>query len=1141
MPSIFVIILLLVSTLLYSFPQGIAFAETEYIEDTDDNGTIRNETSGREYDRAHIDKKVSRTGDNPGEYFIDLTIEGKSESDLETTDIVLVYDNSNSMSNNNRVEIAHTATTNFVNSLLNGSGNFQMGLITYGTVVMDGRVNAPYPREGSTENLSYKGLTENAINITELLPSNIPSDRGRSNDGGTFTQQGLEEAGYILGTSTADNKVIVTITDGAPTVSYHEDRSIVGNGTSFFYNNNRSNHGVNTISEANSLKELYELYTIAIELGGGDAGASPDQVKEVIYGISTSDEYAYFANNINEVEGILNDIARNLSGSIIDGSVTDPMGEMFILKGLDDFNPATTDELTDGDYFLSANDSSLLEGVVVRTDGDTISLYGLNLNEGEIVTLRYKVQLDTDHEDFQPDTLYRTNGETTLTPRGSHTEEVNVFPEPWASATGIIVSGEKTWQDNGQDHLRPESIDILLMRDIGGNTVEVDQATVTPDADGNWTYEFTNQIAFDSDGNAIDYYVKEVSVPGYETVYGDNQLDVTNILISDPAISLEKNANRDDLVAGEQIKYTFTVVNTGNVALADVTIEDVLEGISEITYVTVNDEIITDVDSITLQPGDVLVAEAAYTITQADVDSGQVENIATVTGYDPNEDPVTDEDEEMVYHEPNPSISLVKTSDVDEVSEVGQIITYTFNVKNTGDVTLREIVLDDPMLGGEVVLTTTTLAPGESTTVHVEYKVTQADLDNGVVENVAFVEGTPPNHDPDDPKPGDEDDVEVPMNQDPAISLVKEADRNDLVAGEEINYTFTAKNIGNVTLTDVTLDDVLEGISAIEYVSVNGEAIDDVSSITLKPGDVLIAHASYTITQADVDKGVVENIATVTGFDPNDEPVTDEDEVLVPQESDPRLSLVKTSDVEEITEVGQIVTYNFDITNIGNVTIKGIQLDDPMLGGVIELESTTLAPGESTTVSIEYEVTEADLVQEELVNVAIVTGESPNPDDPQPKDEDMDHIPVARINLEKTSDVEEITKVGQKITYSFRVENTGKVTLSNIELDDPMLGGAIELEQLTLEPGEVTTGTAVYEVTQADLDNAGITNIATVTGNTPEEKLVHYEDDDVISKGKVGDKLPKTATNLFNMLAIGVGLLILGMTLIVYRRKREMN
>src|SRR5690625_1288681 len=89
-----------------SIPPQIAFAEDSgnntpdgFIDEHDDDtvrGSTRNEENGKSYERADVNKQVS-FGDKPGEYFVDLEVTGKDNTKVETTDIVLVYDNSNSM------------------------------------------------------------------------------------------------------------------------------------------------------------------------------------------------------------------------------------------------------------------------------------------------------------------------------------------------------------------------------------------------------------------------------------------------------------------------------------------------------------------------------------------------------------------------------------------------------------------------------------------------------------------------------------------------------------------------------------------------------------------------------------------------------------------------------------------------------------------------------------------------------------------------------------------------------------------------------------------------------------------------------------------------------------------------------------
>src|SRR5699024_2027292 len=327
----------------------------------------------------------------------------------------------------------------------------------------------------------------------------------------------------------------------------------------------------------------------------------------------------------------------------------------------------------------------------------------------------------------------------------------------------------------------------------------------------------------------------------------------------DAKISLDKSADIDEYTkVGDEVVYTFTVTNTGNVKLTDVKVDD------ETFQVEVG------LDKTTLAPGESTTGTFTRTVTQEDLDKGQIHNFANTEGTPPPvidpedpdnpvaQDPVTDEDDEKVSGKQDAALVLEKVADKQEVEQAGDEITYTLTVTNKGNVTLDHVTVHDEMLGGELAVTGT-------------YTVTQEDIDHkDQIINIATATGTPPGGDPEDPDnpktPPTEE--EVPVVNDPEITLVKLADKEKLVAGETITYTFTATNTGNTTLNKVNLIDELEGISEIEYVTVNGEEVADPENITLLPGDVLVASATYEVTQGDVDANEVYNHATVEGTPP---------------------------------------------------------------------------------------------------------------------------------------------------------------------------------------------------------------------------------------------------------------------------------
>src|SRR5699024_3636995 len=99
---------------------------------------------------------------------------------------------------------------------------------------------------------------------------------------------------------------------------------------------------------------------------------------------------------------------------------------------------------------------------------------------------------------------------------------------------------------------------------------------------------------------------------------------------------------------------------------------------------------------------------------------------------------------------------------------------------------------------------------------------------------------------------------------------------------------------------------------------------------------------------------------------------------------------------------------------------------------------------------------------------------------------------------------------------------------------DPKLGGTIKVDTLKLAPGEWATVTKDYIVKEADLKANKLVNIATATGtppnydpNEPESEKPTDTDQHEIPTGD-GPTLPKTATNTFNILMIGLSVVLAG-------------
>ncbi len=240
---------------------------------------------------------------------------------------------------------------------------------------------------------------------------------------------------------------------------------------------------------------------------------------------------------------------------------------------------------------------------------------------------------------------------------------------------------------------------------------------------------------------------------------------------------------------GNVISYSYLVTNTGNVTLTDA--------------ITVTDDKTTVTCGTTLlAPGGTITCTASYTITQADLDADSVTNVATA-----HSGPVTSNtDDETVTAIQVETVLLVKTATPTTYNAVGDVISYSYAVTNTGNVTLPgpTSVTDDKIPTASISCPATDLAPTQTVTCTGTYTITLADLNAGTVVNVA--------HATVDEIDSNEDTETVTAGQAPNVQLEKtgtfvDASPAGVNAGDTITYAFTVTNTGNVTLSNITITD----------------------------------------------------------------------------------------------------------------------------------------------------------------------------------------------------------------------------------------------------------------------------------------------------------------------------------------------
>jgi uncharacterized repeat protein (TIGR01451 family) len=571
-------------------------------------------------------------------------------------------------------------------------------------------------------------------------------------------------------------------------------------------------------------------------------------------------------------------------------------------------------------------------------------------------------------------------------------------------------------------------------------------ASLSPNANAVFTTQYTiTQSDLDA-GSVLNVATATdgtITVPGEETVSTDPQ----------PGMSVTKVADVSTYDAvGDVITYTITVTNTGNVTLTNIVVSDPLTGMNETIA--------------SLSPNTNAVFTTQYTITQSDLDAGSVLNVATAT-----DGTITVPGEETVSTDPQPGMSVTKVADVSTYDAVGDVITYTITVTNTGNVTLTNIVVSDPLTGMNETIAS--LSPNTNAVFTTQYTITQSDLDAGSVLNVATAtDGTIT-------VPGEET---VSTDPQPGMSVTKVADVSTYDAvGDVITYTITVTNTGNVTLTNIVVSDPLTGMN---------ETI-----ASLSPNANAVFTTQYTITQSDLDAGSVLNVATAT-----DGTITVPGEETVSTDPQPGMSVTKVADVSTYDAVGDVITYTITVTNTGNVTLTNIVVSDPLTG--MNETIASLSPNTNAVFTTQYTITQSDLDAGSVLNVATATDGTIT----VPGEETVSTDPQPGMSVTKVADVSTYDAVGDVITYTITVTNTGNVTLTNIVVSDPLTG--MNETIASLSPNTNAVFTTQYTITQSDLDAGSVLNVATATDGTitvPGEETVSTDPQPGMSVTKVAD------------------------------------
>jgi len=613
-------------------------------------------------------------------------------------------------------------------------------------------------------------------------------------------------------------------------------------------------------------------------------------------------------------------------------------------------------------YYGDTNYFELYWHNTILNSGDTFDiLFDTKINDGNVTSVTFNdgSVLDINRSNYD----YVNTGtviDNTFTVDSNRTvpttsNEVNVTTQiADFNVTKMQVSAKSPVTQQGdliQYQIIVENNGTVALHDI--NITEVypgagDHNISAPTAsDGNttalntgakWVYD-VNYTVTQADIDANTTLINKVIVDTNETntpTYTPKEANATTPVagIYDLNVSKRQTGGSNPVTsAGEVILYTIVVENNGTATLTDINLTEIYpgSGIGHLSAPTASDG-----NTTVLNVGKRWIYDANYTVTQADIDTNTtlVNKVSVFANGTPTREANVTTPVAGTY---DLNVTKQQTGGPNPVTQAGDVIVYDIVVTNTGSASLTGVVPIETYPGvGDGNVTgpdsndgnTTTLHPGASWTYKAHYAVTQADIDANatLVNKVRIVTNEAVSN---------EANATTPVAGRPGfvIDKTQTGGSNPVSgAGNILTYTITVRNTGTISLTGVNVVETYPSAGA-GTLSAPSESIS--SNGILDVGEVWTYTATYSVTQADVDKGgyLVNRIAVNTN----------ETGTLVEHaQASTRVGVMKLALAKRVnTSVspgpyapGNAVVFTITVINQGTLDAKNVQVTDYIPAGL---------------------------------------------------------------------------------------------------------------------------------------------------------------------------------------------------------------
>lgn len=606
-------------------------------------------------------------------------------------------------------------------------------------------------------------------------------------------------------------------------------------------------------------------------------------------------------------------------------------------------------------------------------------------------------------------------------------------------------------------------------------------------------------------------YTVDPASPGSKS--STSSTNIVNINVSKLQVTTTKSVDKVGATIGDNIKYSIVVVNSGDVNINNVKLLDTIptgvafitdsvkiNGISQggsnpnpptgITIGTVNSNSTTTVD---------------FGVTVNTVPSGNViTNIGTV-GYNYTVNPLVPNGESGSSNTNTVSTQVIQSGltaskSVDKTSAtLGDTITYTIVLSNTGNVQLTNVNLIDTIPnGGSLVansvtingtpqtgvnpgnLSISSIATGSVSTVTFQIKVDSIPVSNSFVNSASISYNY--TVDPANPNGGsggvNTNSVNTNLGQ-ATLTAVKSVNKAGAGVGEELTYTVVIKNTGNISANLVTLVDTIPNGSTFVANSVTINGSTQGAATPVAPNGISLGTISANQTTTVQFKTQVTSI-------PNPSTLNNKASIYYKYTSDPsspnsvsgfvesnsvstaiyqaNINAVKTVD-KQGAALGNTLIYSIAISNTGNTSINNVKLYDTIPNGTnfvtnsvqingLAQSGATPIPGTgitvgsvapSTTTTVSFSVTVVTIPSGNSISNSATISYNYTTDPSVPNgasgsvNTGIVNTSVGQITFNAVKSVNKsLATLGEEIGYTIALKNLGNTGASNILVVDTL-------------------------------------------------------------------------------------------------------